>query len=31
MSGNGESSWRVSATNMTDDKPAQIAMIGAAW
>ena len=25
------SSWRVSATNMTDDKPAQIAMIGAAW
>ena len=30
MSGNG-GSWRVSATNMTDDKPAQIAMIGAAW
>jgi len=32
MSSESESgSWRVPATNTTDDKPAQVAMIGAAW
>ena len=31
MSAKPNGYWRVAATNTTDEKPARIAMIGAAW